>query len=328
MNKAPRSSGLHLARWLLIVICSLPHLIFCASPDDRTHAMWVYKTEALLEDPQAQATLFAFCKSRQITDLFWQTHFIPAPQSDTPGSLTFPYEAKLHPFLSDATAQGLRIHALMGDPAHTNPEKHHRILTQAQAILTFNQNAPPNARFFGLHSDIEPHGLKAWKTANPAQRNLLLTQLVDVSKKLADLLHAADPPLAFGADLTWWFDKSLPDGTPAYPVTFNGITKDATRHLLDFADNIGIMSYRNTTEGRNGITALVKKAITYADTARGRVFVGVKMANIGPASESYFGSTETIMQQSLLPLRQTYAPHRGYAGIAYFMYEAYQTMPK
>jgi len=93
-------------------------------------------------------------------------------------------------------------------------------------------------------------------------------------------------------------------------------------------DNLGLMSYRDKVEGRNGIISIVERSIASADTAKGRAFVGVKMANIGPKMESFFGRTEQEMNAELRKVDETYGSHRGYAGIAFFMYSAYKVMPQ
>ena len=292
-----------------------------------THAMWVYQTDAIVADAEAQSDLFAFCTQRRIVDLFWQTRFTPVSPASRFGPLLIPDAEALRRFIRAATGHGLRIHALSGDPSFTLPEKHERAIFRVDATLAFNREAEPSERFSGVHFDIEPHGLKEWKEGTLVTKCQLLTQLVEVSVKVAERIRSESPGLAFGADVTWWFDKLNPDGTAAYPVTFHGVTKDATKHLLDVADNIGIMSYRNTVEGRNGIISLVSETVPYASQVGSRAFVGVKMADIGPPAESFYGSTESEMTAALQPLLQSYADQPGFAGLAYFMYEAYRLMP-
>jgi hypothetical protein len=150
---------------------------------------------------------------------------------------------------------------------------------------------------------------------------------VDIHTKAAERLHAADPHLAYGADVVFWLDKLKPDGSPAYPVTYRGVTKDAAKHLLDVVDNVAIMSYRNTAEGRNGVIELVAKTIEYADTTKARAFVGIKMADIGPSMETFFGRSEEEMMTALQSVDDTYRADPGYAGLAFFMYEAFKKMP-
>lgn len=88
------------------------------------------------------------------------------------------------------------------------------------------------------------------------------------------------------------------------------------------------MSYRDKAEGKNGMIAIVEKTIASADTTRGRAFVGVKMANIGPRNEGFFGRTETDMMTELRKVDEAYRNHRGYAGLCFFTYEAFKAMPR
>ncbi|MBB5035000.1 hypothetical protein [Prosthecobacter vanneervenii] len=196
-----------------------------------------------------------------------------------------------------------------------------------EGILAFNREGPSDAHFDGVHLDIEPHGLPQWKKADLAQKCDLLTQFVEVNHKAVSRAHSAEPGLIYGVDIVFWLDKTTPEGKPAYPVTFQGAAKDAAKHLLDCVDHVAIMSYRDTAEGKNGIVSLVAKTIAYADTTKAKVFVGAKMANIGPMMEGFYGMTEAQMMSALKAVDDAYTPHPGYAGLAFFMYEAFKIMP-
>jgi len=195
-------------------------------------------------------------------------------------------------------------------------------------MLRFNHAGPADARFAGIHLDIEPHAQPSWKSAETANRCTMLTRLVEVHAKAARLLHERAPNLLYGADVVFWLGKTNADGSPVYPVTFNGVTEDAEKHLLGFVDQLAIMSYRSFAEGPNGIISLVERTVARADQAHGRVFIGVKMANIGPPLESFYGQTEAEMHRASVAVEGNFREHRGYAGIAYFMYSAYRTMPR
>jgi hypothetical protein len=286
-------------------------------------AMWVYKTRDVMASAAQRIELFDFCHHRDITDLFWQVHF----QRTSDGGFALGDSESTRAFLREAHAQSIRVHALAGDPSHTLTANHDRVLARVDALVAFNKAAAPEAGFAGLHLDIEPHGLPQWKTADVAGKCQLLTQFVDIHTRAAERLNAADPHLMYGADVVFWLDKLKPDGTPAYPVTYRGVTKDAAKHLLDVVDNVGIMSYRNTAEGKGGIIALVARTTAYADTVKAHAFVGVKMADIGPKMETFFGRSEEEMMTTLKSVDEAYRDHPGYAGLAFFMYEAFKVMP-
>ena len=314
------------ARCLIFIIFAAVASSFPAFADPM-RGIWVYKTELVMSSTEERAGLFEFCKERQITDLFWQVHFSPAGISPC----TLENEELTRGFLREANARALRVHALTGDPSHTRREKHDRVLAYTDALIAFAGDSSPEARFHGLHLDIEPHGLPEWKGASgeagSAVKVSLLTQWVAIHYLVAERLSESGTSLVLGSDIVFWLDKMNPDGSPVYPVTFRGVKKDPAKHLLDVVDHVAIMSYRDTAEGRNGIISLVGKTIDYADTTKARVFVGVKMADIGPEKESFFGQTETQMIAALKPVEETFRPHPGYAGLAFFHYEAYKVMP-
>lgn len=288
-----------------------------------TRGMWIYKTDEIAASAAASDALFDFCAKRHITDLFWQVHFTKLEN----GGRELKNVAPTRAFIQHAHARSLRIHALFGDPSHALKAKHAIVFASIDGIQAFNREGPADAHFDGVHLDIEPHGLPQWKKADFAQKCDLLTQFVEVNHKAVSRAHAADSGLIYGVDIVFWLDKTTPEGKPAYPVTYQGVAKDAAKHLLDCVDHVAIMSYRDTDEGKNGIISLVAKTIAYADTTKAKVFVGAKMANIGPKMEGFYGKTEAQMMSALKAVDDTYTPHPGYAGLAFFMYEAFKIMP-
>lgn len=303
---------------------SFAAISFCSGASDAPmRAMWIYKTDAIMASEVEQAELFEFCRERKITDLFWQVHFSPIDVRPCLLENT----GRNREFLRAAHDHALRVHALTGDPSHTRRAKHSRVLDMTDALIEFNKSSPPEARFDGLHLDVEPHGLPQWKGADVGAKCALLTEFVELHHLVAVRLRDRDPAILFGSDVVFWLDKKNSDGSAAYPVTFRGIESDAAKHLLGVVDNVAIMSYRNTTEGRNGILSLVAKTINHADTTSARVFVGVKMADIGPEMESFFGRTESEMMNALKIVDDTFAGHPGYAGLSFFHYEAFKVMP-
>lgn len=304
-----------------LLICL--HLLGGMLPATDMRGMWIYKTDAIAVSEEASDRLFEFCTKRHITDLFWQVHF--AKLED--GGRVLKNAEPTRAFIQRAHSRSLRVHALFGDPSHALKARHGIVFASADGMMAFNREGPEEARFDGIHSDIEPHGLPQWKKADLKAKCDLLRQFVEVQQQTVARIRAADSRLIYGADIVFWLDKTNAEGKPVYPVNFQGVTKDAAKHLLDFVDHVAIMSYRDTAGGKNGIVSLVAKTIEYADTCKAKVFIGAKMADIGPKMESFYGLTETQMMAALQPVEEAYRSHPGYAGLAFFMYEAFKTMP-
>ena len=281
--------------------------------------MWVYRTDDLLASKAEQESLLAFCKERRIADLFWQIHH------DRSQNYALKNAEATRSFLQAAHGQSIRVHALDGDPADTFSRNHERVLAKAEAVVAFNQ---AGERFDGLHLDIEPHALPEWKKLSDIEKAEWLTQLVTIHGRVADRVHGAKPALIYGVDIVFWLGKTNRDGSLAYPVTYRGVTKDAGAHLLDLVDKVGVMSYRGSAEGPNGLIAIASRTIEQADHAHGRAYVGVKMADIGGKNETFYGKTESQMMTEVNKVDAAFAGHRGYAGICFFMYEAFKVMPR
>jgi hypothetical protein len=288
-----------------------------------TDAMWVYQADTIIVSPPAIAELLAFSQQHHIGDLFFATHFM----ADQKGSYAVARAGDLQRFLAAAEIAGVRVHALTGDPTDVLPENHSKVLGRVDAVVAFNEAAPHHARFSGIHFDIEPHALPKWKTSDDAEKTELLTRFVEVHAKAAELLHARASRLIYGADVVFWLHKSAPDGSPLYPVTFRGITQNPEQHLLSLVDQLALMSYRSFAQGKNGIIELVRQSVQQADGSHARVYVGIKMADIGPPLETFYGRSEEEMQRAVSAVNSEFHSHRGYAGVAYFMYGAYRTMP-
>lgn len=284
--------------------------------------MWVYQTAEIAASPQEQVRLFSFCRERGITDLFWQVHFSKAEAPVCQLENAAAHRA----FLLEAHAHSLRVHALTGDPSHTRTSKHGRVLALVEALLNFNGVSDADSRFDGLHLDIEPHGLPEWKAAGKALRCDLLGQFVEVHRVVAERLRREKDPILLGTDVVFWLNKIGPDGVLEYPVVVGSLKRDPMSFILDLVDLVAIMSYRDTTEGRNGIVAIVAETIRQADATNAKVYVGVKVAPIGSAKESYFGRSESDMWSELQRVEETYRPHPCYAGIAFFHYESFREM--
>lgn len=292
-------------------------------------AMWVYETKALLMNAAERAQLVTFSRAHGITEIFLQIHYARGTDPQGKYSSTVPAadDLALRKLLREAHRAGLHVHALSGDPSYALRDKHDPPLAHVDAVLTFNAAASAGERFDGIHFDIEPHGLPAWKTSTDAERTAILQQFVEVNARAAARLRH-DPYVVFGVDLPFWFDKPSDDGSTRWPVTLNSHTQDATKHLCDLADNVALMSYRNTAEGKNSLIALTGQTVKNAATRRAKVFVGVKMADIGPRMETFFGRTAKEMDAETTKVMSAFSKERAFGGIAYFHYRAFREMAK
>src|SRR5258705_434847 len=110
-----------------------------------------------------------------------------------------------------------------------------------------------------------------------AARERLLADYLDLNERAAARSHAAG--LAYGVDIPFWWRSA-----------------DPTDRLLDIADNVGIMDYRNQAGGPDGIVAHAVDTLERTDQiAKARVFVGVDTggAAAGTPSKGTFAGTSS-----------------------------------
>ena len=234
------------------------------------HSMWVWETRDLLANAQAADRLFDFCASTGLKEIYLSVDFQNANGSGVPGSIETP--AAYGDFLSAAHRRGLRVEALAGAPAWAAGEHHPQALGAVQAILSFNGSMTPDARFDGIHFDVEPYLLLGF--AVPGYRKPILDQYL---KMVAECAEAArNGRIAFTCDIPWWFFPLTPATQEQFTVTFRGREETVGEHVTDLLDSVTIMDYRNQADGAGGIISFGIPALAYAAKVHKKIRVGLE----------------------------------------------------
>ena len=147
----------------------------------------------------------------------------------------------------------MKMHALDGAPHYARPDQHPIALSIVKAVVASNAAAAASERFDGIHFDNEPHVLLDWRV--PQLREPLLADYLAFNTRAAAM--AREGGLAYGVDVPLWW--------PAMP------------QLLRIVDNLGIMDYRTTAAGPDGIVAHATDTLREAEKlGRSRVHIGVE----------------------------------------------------
>src|SRR5688572_23836793 len=173
----------------------------------------------------------------------------------------------------------------------------------------------PGARFDGIHFDIEPYLLSAWK--NPETREQLLVSYLDLNERVAKRARAAG--LVYGVDIPfWWQSIDAATGQPVSITTFHGVRKTATEHLLTMVDNVGIMAYRNVATGPQGIVSLALDTLEQADSiGHADVFVGIETEKISegvPESVTFARKSIRDLRTAVDIVEHVFVGRPSYAG--------------
>jgi hypothetical protein len=104
------------------------------------HGLWVWSTPSILAAPHGAETLRDFCQREAITEVYVSTSGHP----------------DLAPLIGLLHHAGIRVEALFSSTNADEPGPHRdKLLGEVHEIIRFNQQHP-NARFDGIHLDIEP----------------------------------------------------------------------------------------------------------------------------------------------------------------------------
>ncbi|MCX6550245.1 MAG: hypothetical protein NTY02_04410, partial [Acidobacteria bacterium] len=248
-----------------------------AADTPTTRAIWLWDPDPMLTQAGARADFFRFLEQEKITIVWAQVGTEAGPGSGR----QLKHRAEWRSWLAEAHQRHIRIEALDGDPSWALKAYHGAPLGVVEAILAFNREAGPREQLDGLHLDIEPYLLTAWRFR--LARQTLLREYLDLLVTAQTRLYEF-PGMQFGVDIpSWWGSTDERTGRPIADVLFQGTRKAASEHLIDRLDNVGIMNYRNFAEGGDGLIGHGTDILAYADKARhARIWMGVETSRSTP----------------------------------------------
>ncbi|MFH0799829.1 MAG: hypothetical protein V2A66_06570 [Pseudomonadota bacterium] len=248
--------------------------------------MWLWETDKITGSPAEMEKLKNFCVSQGITDLFVQIPY-EAKQDGNAWSIAW-NSSKVKPLIALLHRTGIRIHALDGDPKYALTKYHGRIIALIKEIIRYNETASANEHFDGVRYDNEPYLLPGF---GGVQRESILKQYLDLLGQLKSLTASAK--LELGVDIPFWFDERNEYFEPTAVVS----GRPMSELIIDIADNIGIMDYRTTAYGANGVIEQAISEIRYAAKQGKKIFVGLETVSLPDETLADFtsgGSGQTL----------------------------------
>lgn len=180
-------------------------------------------------------------------------------------------------FVSNAKQNKVKVYWLAGKHQWLNDPT--QLFEQIDDYLAY-QKANPKAQFCGIHLDIEPH-------QNPdfeENRYDLIYNLID----LANTLKKTYPKIKFDYDLPFWLEDE---------ISYNGKTKPAYEFMIDIANRIFVMSYRDTAEG---ILDVAEEEIAYAKQKNKGLILCVETSETSEEEfVSFFEEGKKVLQEEL-----------------------------
>lgn len=190
------------------------------------------------------------------------------------------FPARISDFIRSASAKGIKVYWLTGK--YEWIEDYASLKEKLNAFLEFQTSS--EYKFEGVHFDIEPHQHPEFD----ARRIELVTEFVE----LTFAMKRDYPDIRFAYDIPCWLDDE---------ITLNGVTRPAYEFIIDNADRVTLMSYRDSCEG---VLKFAEDEINYALSAGKVLNLGVETGEEEDIVTFYEEGAE-YMKEQLDLLRET-----------------------
>jgi hypothetical protein len=237
-------------------------------------ATWLWDPAPLFESREEREALFQFARREKLNVFFVQVHCDYRQEGEKQVCLLSQEEEFRH-FIREAHERGIAVHALDGYSHYVLPPWQPKVLAQVQAILDYNARVFPQERFDGIHHDNEPYLLPAF-TGKVGEK--LLLYFLDLTYACQQLVARAPQRITYGVDIPFWYDT--------VEVTWHGVRKPVSAHAIDIVDEVGVMAYRTTAYGPNGVVALADSEVDYAGHHGKKAYVALETTPL-PDQVSY-----------------------------------------
>jgi hypothetical protein len=281
--------------------------------------LWAWHYDRFLASAQTRQELADFCKREGITDLFLKT---PYTYEDESVALT--HVAELRELIAALAAGHVRVHALDGQAEFVLKENHDRVLRFVDAIAQYNAASQPVSRFVGVHLDNEPYLLGAWR--NKATRDAVHQSYFDLNAAVAQ--SCKTHKLEFGLDIPFWFDSADDRGRYLYWIDRDGSRAPLIEAIIELADNVAIMSYRERILGAGCVIDCCAKEFELGDRYDTDVLASVElgMGKNVEAGTSLGRFNREYVHSQLATLWSVAHRQRGCAGMAIHYYDAFREL--
>ena len=181
-------------------------------------------------------------------------------------------------FIEKANELGIDVYWLAGEYEWLNDSSslHLKINNYMNYQNTFSN------KFKGIHLDIEPHQDPLFDS----KREELITSLI----VLANDLNNKYPKIFFDYDLPFWLDDK---------VSFNGQFKEAYKYIIDIADRVFLMSYRDSAQS---IYDVSEEEIEYSTSVNKILILGIETKSDEGDSISFQEEGQDYMYNEIINL--------------------------
>ena len=281
---------------------SLPPRIWTPPNIDRrdtalpTHATWLWKSE-IIADASSVAQFLSFASSHNISRVHAQVN------SDIPTDIWAS-------FISRCATSDISVEALFGDAQWITGAGTPSLQTTLDWIQSYQGSAADNAKFVGLHMDIEPWNLDDYSMKTSTYLSSWQTLITNISS------FASSLSLPLAADLPFWLN------------TLNSPTNSQTMDtwVLERIDSATFMTYRNSA---SELSSIASGPIQAAQSLSKTVWVAVETTDLGVADnkvQSYYGQSDELLARDLATVGTWAAQYSLFKGVSVHDYTGWTAL--
>jgi len=302
-------------------------LLLSISTQAQSRGLYVWNTSSLISSPSEINILINQCKEDNITHLYVYSYNLLSGATKT----------QMQSFISKLQCNNINAWALDGYRGYFSdwdgPTQYYNFIN---AVVNYNSTVAPNERFVGIQGDNEPQdgqgeprssfhndlkdsqlsttGGGVWQATEALDREYLMRDWISITETAYTTCH--NNGLLYGQAMVSWLDDYY--GEPIR-CTFNGQYDLVLHHILNYLDDVFIMSY--STNPATVINKMVGE-LQYAETlpigSRPNIWAGLEThcgvgANVsycdtpGKNSKSNVNTDITTIENTL----KTYASYYG-----------------
>lgn len=279
--------------------------------------LWSWRFDTVA-DPAKRQKLLDFCQANHVNLLMMQIHTLKDCTQLRDASA-------LASLVTQAAEMHIAVEALEGGADMAEKVNLPTTLARLDMILAFNQTLPANKKMVGVHYDIEPYTLPAWKQS-PEVRQQIMKNLLDFAHMARKKLDAQTPPMTLAFDIPFWYDhKTKPDDNCV--VTYDGQIKNLYQHMLDVSDYLGIMSYRRMAKGSNGVLKHIQNELDYARQIGKKIVPALETTELKSSPTiTFFGMSASEFWTQHNTVRQTLCNDPAFGGMLTHSYLGLQQL--
>lgn len=255
-----------------------------AEGSGETRATWLWNPWMLVKD---EAAALAFLENKQVNKVYLQI------DRDVPNAV---YQS----FIAKAKIKGMGIYALDGAPSWVAPKGQASLDSLMAWLSSYQTQAPAQAKFAGIHLDVEPYLYSGWNSKRAATVKAYQTLLQNAGASAFKL------GLPLEADMPFWFDEIT------YKNTFgSGLLAE---WVIANTHSVTLMAYRDSAPM---IIDIAKNEMAMAAKYGKTIVIGVETGVTDEGSIITFAEEgEAYMNRELAVVTTHYSGSPAYQGVA------------